>query len=263
MKFCELCKHWNSEQCNHKDRAFVQKSEYGCQLFQPKDEKSAREALKILKERESILNDEAKVIQQWARQQLERLGINPERLARAIHKYWRLYWWEPRRHSEAMYREAKRLIRRAKSAEMQGMLSKIINEHERAKALEEMELARAHPKSMYWSETVRQPLVQKVAKFLEGDVKLAWLIVTSNKEDFDMILKTGRQQIYEKRQPPRIPPHIKRYMNKLMMRDLEISEIPKSILGELTDRGLAVISEEESIVRPSEYLQLLFFDKKI
>jgi len=263
VKFCELCKHWDGKQCGHENRAFVQKDEYGCQYFRPKSEQAAREALRILKEKESKLKEETTVIQKWARLQLEKMGVNPERLARAIHKYWRLYWWEPRRHSEAMYREAKRLIRRAKSAEMQGMLSKIINEHERAKALEEMELARAHPKSMYWRETVRQPLVQRVAKFLEGDVKLAWLIVTSNKEDFDMILKTGRQQVWKRRREPRIPVHIKKYCKLLMARDLDISEVPMSVLDELQDRGLAKVSEEEGKVIPTEYLQLLFFDKKI
>jgi len=263
VRFCELCKHWDGKQCGHENRAFVQKDEYGCQYFRPRSEKAAREALQILKQKESELKEETEVIQKWARAQLEKIGVNPERLARAIHKYWRLYWWEPRRHSEAMYREAKRLIRRAKSAEMQGMLSKIINEHERARALEEMELARAHPKSMYWRETARQPLVQKVAKFLEGDVKLAWLIVTSNKEDFDMILKTGRQQVWKRRREPRIPAHVKKYCKLLMTRDLDISEVPMSVLEELQDRGLAKVSEEEGKVMPTEYLQLLFFDKKI
>jgi len=263
VRFCELCKHWDGKQCGHENRAFIQKDEYGCQYFGPKSEQAAREALRILKEKESELKEETTVIQKWARLQLEKMGVNPERLARAIHKYWRLYWWEPRRHSEAMYREAKRLIRRAKSAEMQGMLSKIINEHERAKALEEMELARAHPKSFYWQETVRQPLVQKVAKFLEGDIKLAWLIVTSNKEDFDGILKTGRQQVSKRRRAPRIPPHIKKYIKQLMARDLDISEVPRTVLDELLDRGLAAISEEEGVVQPTEYLQMLFFDKKI
>ena len=263
MKFCQLCEHWNGRQCGHENRAFIQKDEYGCQYFRPRNEKAAREALRILKEKESELKEETTVIQKWARLQLEKMGVNPERLARAIHKYWRLYWWEPRRHSEAMYREAKRLIRRAKSAEMQGMLSKIINEHERAKALEEIESARAHPKSFYWQETVRQPLVQKVAKFLEGNVKLAWLIVTSNKEDFDGILKTGRQQVSKRRRAPRIPPHIKKYIKQLMARDLDISEVPTSVLDELQDRGLAKVSEEEGKVIPTEYLQLLFFDKKI
>jgi len=263
VRFCELCKHWDGKQCSHENRAFIQKDEYGCQYFRPRSERAAREALRILKEKESELKEETTVIQKWARLQLEKMGVNPERLARAIHKYWRLQFWEPRRHSEAMYREAKRLIRRAKSAEMQGMLSKIINEHERAKALEEMELARAHPKSMYWREAVRQPLVQKVAKFLEGDLKLAWLIVTSNKEDFDMILKTGRQQVWKRRREPRFSPHIKKYCRLLMARDLDISEVPMSVLDELQDRGLAKVSEEEGKVIPTEYLQLLFFDKKI
>jgi len=263
VKFCEMCKYWDGKQCGHENRAFVQKDEYGCQYFRPKSEQAAREALRILKGKESELKEETTVIQKWARLQLEKMGVNPERLARAIHKYWRLYWWEPRRHSEAMYREAKRLIRRAKSAEMQGMLSKIIYEHERAKALEEMELARVHPKSFYWQETARQPLVQKVAKFLEGDVKLAWLIVTSNKEDFDGILKTGRQQVSKRRRAPRIPPHIKKYIKQLMVRDLDISEVPGSVLDDLMNRGLARLNEEEGKVVPTEYLQLLFFEKKI
>jgi len=263
MKFCQLCEHWNGKRCGHENRAFIQKDEYGCQYFRPRSEKAAREALRILKRKESELKEETEVIQKWARAQLEKIGVNPERLARAIHKYWRLQFWEPRRHSEAMYREAKRLIRRAKSAEMQGMLSTIINEHERAKALEEMELARAHPKSFYWQETVRQPLAQKVAKFLEGDVKLAWLIVTSNKEDFDGILKTGRQQVSKRRRAPRILPHIKKYIKQLMVRDLDISEVPESVLDDLMDRGLARVNEEEGKVVPTEYLQLLFFEKKI
>jgi len=49
----------------------------------------------------------------------------------------------------------------------------------------------------------------------------------------------------------------------LMARDLDISEVPMSVLEELQDRGLAKVSEEEGKVIPTEYLQLLFFDKKI
>jgi len=263
MKFCQLCKHWDGKQCGHENRAFIQKSEYGCQFFQPKDEKARVEVIRILRERESKLNEEVAVIEKWTRAQLEKAGVIPERIARAITAYWRLSHVAPRKHPRREIAEARRLIRRAKSPVIRAYLSRIISEDKRAKALECIEMARLHPKLMYWQETARQSLVKQVTKFLSGDLKLTWLVLTSNKENLEAILKTGRQQIYEKRQPPRIPPHIKRYMNKLMMRDLEISEIPKSILDELTDRGLAVISEEEGIVRPSEYLQLLFFDKKI
>jgi len=77
-----------------------------------------------------------------------------------------------------------------------------------------------------------------------------------------MILKTGRQQVWKRRREPRIPAYVKKYCKLLMARDLDISEVPMSVLEELQDRGLAKVSEEGKVM-PTEYLQLLFFDKKI
>lgn len=261
MKFCELCRYWTGKECGHRNRAFIEKSEYGCQYFQARNERARLEAIRILKERQSQLDEETEVIRKWARAQLEKAGINPEKLARAVIKYWRLADYEPKIHSPKTVSEARKLRRRVRSPIIETYLARIINEHERAKALMEIEAAR-NIKTMYWRETIRQPLVQQITKFLDGDLKLAWLIVTSNKEDYEMILKTGRQQIWRRRRQPRIPPHIKKYCNRLMARDLEVSEMPKSVLDELLDRGLAVVGED-GIVRPTEYLQLLYFDKKI
>ncbi len=263
MRFCKLCKHWSGENCKHPERAFVEQGEYGCQYFSPKNEQARIEAIKILQKRQSQLSEETEVIRKWARVQLERAGINPERLARAVIRYWRLAPYEPRSHSPKAVSEARKLRRKVRSAAIEMHLTRIIKEHERAKALEEIETARRKSKIMYWQETVRQSLTQRITQFLDGDLKLAWLIATSNKEDFEMILKTGKQQVWKTRREPRIPPHIKKYCNRLMTRDLDISEVPKSVLDELLDRGLATISEEVGVVQPTEYLQMLFFDRKI
>ena len=253
MKFCELCKFWENGECQHSQRAFINfADEYGCQYFEPRNAEARIKAIQILKEAQRKLTDETQVIRHFAVQQIQRAGINIEQLSRAITKYWRLAFVSPREHSPRDIKEARKLLRRCRSHEIRGYLTRIINEAERAKALNEIMTARA--KMRYWQETARQNLAKQITKYLDGDLKLAWLILTSNKEDIEQILKTGRQQQWERRRAPKMPPHIKRYIKKLMARDLDINEVPTNILNELEERGLAEISEEEGVIKPTEYL---------
>jgi len=253
MKFCELCKFWENGECQHSQRAFINfADEYGCQYFEPRNAEARIKAIQILKEGQRKLTDETQVIRHFAVQQIQRAGINIEQLSRAITKYWRLAFVSPREHSPRDIKEARKLLRRCRSHEIRGYLTRIINEAERAEALNEIMTARA--KMRYWQETARQNLAKQITKYLDGDLKLAWLILTSNKEDIEQILKTGRQQQWERRRAPKMPPHIKRYIKKLMARDLDINEVPTNILNELQERGLAEISEEEGIIKPTEYL---------